>query len=165
MGNQLNNIRRLIYTLKRRYGTPVDLYNNVVTPGNLETGDKNVTRQVYNIKRAVITPTGVTIAQVFSAAYMKTIGRDFAYGSLFDRDIKNIVVDACDLPKNVQPTPEWFAVIHGKRFAVTKVDILEEQAVYGLIVKAIVGTPTDQLLLMSQQQAIRFTQVVGVQVN
>lgn len=166
MGNNLQFVRRLIYNLKRRYGVPLDFYINDVTPGDPATGKKNVVREKYSIARAIATTQGFTTLQLFTAAFMRNIGRDFAFGANFEKDTVQVLIDARDLPVGIRITPERsYIVLNNRRYLVAKASLLEGNTVHSLTVKAVEGSPVQQLLTPITQQSIRFSQTVKAVIN
>ena len=166
MTNQRIFIRQLLYSLKREYGQPIDLYTQVInTPTDITTGKKDIVRIKYYIPKAVVVPVSFNTAYLFTQTYLKNIGREFAFGGTIDRDIKNVIIDARDLPVGVEILPEFHMMIHNERYDLGRIQKLEENAGYLIQIKRVTGTPPNALQLPIFFQNIRFRQIVTTEVN
>lgn len=159
MTNDLIFIRDVLYDLKRRYGTCIDLYEPNVEAPNLTTGKKKVSYNKYRIKQAIHVPAGFQTLAQYSQAYLKSAGRAFAFGAYVDQDIRNLLIDGADLPKGIEILPNWQIIIDHKRFEVWKLNKTEGNYAYLVSLKRVEGNRPEEIHTLIIRQSIRFTQV------
>jgi len=121
-------IRHVLYALKRQYGGTVTVYQNETVATDTKTGEVTRTKTVTLIHRAVVLP--VTISRelkqsisVISANKMTVMGGNFEIGKrLFiieRRDAPNLVLQECD----------WIGY-NGRRYAIENFEEYEFDAAY-----------------------------------
>src|SRR4051794_18321374 len=112
------NIRRIIYVLKQRWGTEIDLYKEHEQYLEVETGKITFNRTKYNIKKAIVLPSSTQYANPLIASIAKISGT-VVTASRF------IIIDAKDLfISNKQITPEEndYVDYRDERYQVLKVE-------------------------------------------
>lgn len=93
-------IRMIIYSLKREWGTPVLIRREKVTL-DVDTGDQTITvEQSCNIRRAVILPRAVQTDFVYDLSFIAA-NKNFTYGGNFEVTNQNLLVDARDVRNEV----------------------------------------------------------------
>lgn len=156
MANNLNFQKRVLYKLKQEYGDAVDLYIESITSANYTTGSKNTTRTKYAIKRAIVAPFKMFTQGIYSPAYIKE-AKEFTYGAYQDQDIKTVVIDVSDLPKNIEITPQNYLIIKNLRYEIANVVKMENNLGYILIVKRLTGTEPYKIIDQHISQTLRVT--------
>jgi hypothetical protein len=141
----------------REYGWPIALYERVVNQSNLLTGEKDVTRIVHNIRRAVVLPVKFESVAFYSAAYLK-FARDFAYGGHQETETKRFIIYGKDLPKDTFIEPDHFIVYKEKRFEIKYVEQLEDKIGYQIIAVHLVGGNPEQILQKTIIDTLRITE-------
>lgn len=94
--NNLRQISTILYKLKKDYGGPIDLRNQIETVVNRKTGNISIDYDTVKIRRAIILPARVTPSFIYDLSYTAA-NRNFSYGGLFGSHLRNVIVDGKDL--------------------------------------------------------------------
>lgn len=142
--NQLRPLlRRIMYRLKRDYGSPVFIYYEPEDNVNLSTGVRTVTKQRWFVKRGVSLPTEIHRDSVFSSA----LKPEFRYGQSVQLGDKTLLLDRADLPRDVElGTTNWYMVIDRRRYEVCRVSEYDHRLAYYVVLKELKGAPIDQIV-------------------
>lgn len=130
MSNTRNQLRRLLYDLKREYPTNIDLYRETQSGYNTKTGQINVDRQKWNIKRGVLLPSLLQIDFKYSIPFPGS-----ATGGLFQVNDRQLIIDGKDLPKEFEIDEKDYIVYEHQRFEIVKVTELDEEVGWYLIIR------------------------------
>ena len=90
-------IRSVLYRLKRLFGTRIEVVWVTTDTPNLETGDKDETRDSVTVNRAIVLPTKQDRRFEYDLAFIAA-AKNFTYGGTYDRTSRTFVIDAGDLP-------------------------------------------------------------------
>ncbi len=112
-------LRRVIYELKQRWGVPADLYKVTVGVPDLETGDSGVTLQKIVIPQMVY--GGFTFMKKFqySISFIRA-NSNFSYGGFFE------VGDIFALVTGVDINDKDYIVVGNKKYNTQKSDQLTD---------------------------------------
>lgn len=149
--NQLRFIRETIYSLKREYGVPADLYTIVATTTDLETGTRESDKRVFRIKRAILLPKRLYTDVITLVGG----GQALHHGALTDKSERVVIIDAKDYPKDYTPKPEDYVVINTTRFNVVEATDFDHKLAVILRVKQIEGELPRQILEVGASSAVR----------
>jgi hypothetical protein len=127
----LPNHKRLMYRLKRDWGSRVVLYRLTSETKDVRTGKTIRRYQALPLQRVAILPKDTKRLFVYDLDYIQA-GRNFTKGAFFDKNARNVIIDAKDLPKHFIPSLNDFLAIRGKRYKITTVEELERIAGFGL---------------------------------
>ena len=163
MPDQLKFIRDTIYSLKRKYGVSLDLYKISSVSNNITSGSRTITKTKYNIRRAAILPESYIKSKVYSLSYIAA-NKNFTYGALFNKNVKAILIDRKDLPRNIEIGLQDYINIDQKRFAVKESLELEMHAGYILICEFVDGLQPEAIYQLNIVDSIRFTQAIAIEV-
>lgn len=134
---QLQHIRRHLYSLKRKFGSPVDIYFESSDTNDLETGKRVVTAQKWSIKRAVPLPRKVSQHTLLSIALKEL----FTRGAITEMGDRQVLIDRTDLPSDFQlGTENWYFIVDGIRYQVLSHQDYEAFA-YIVDLKSTTGAP------------------------
>jgi hypothetical protein len=112
--NDLAFISQALYSLKRRYGFPVDIMWRTASTVNRETGDKTVTKDSLRVGLMIVLPAAAKREFSYDLAYIAA-AKNFTYGALYDTSQRQFIVDANDLPADFEITPGlWFVYKQGR---------------------------------------------------
>jgi hypothetical protein len=117
MRNNLYEIRKIIYTLKRTWGQMLELFNPISQTHNVETGEVDRTYTVHKVKRAVVLPAGMKRDFVYDLSFIAS-NRNFTAGGFFDENTRDVIVDAKDLPKDTNINLDWHVQFKNKRWEI-----------------------------------------------
>lgn len=121
--------RRVLYKLKRSYGTPVDYYKISSHDVNPETGVKTTVEDVIHIRRAIVLRAREFRSFVYDLAFISA-NKDFTEGGFFDPEDRNIILDAKDLPKGFDPNTDDYLIVKNKRYDVSAIQTFEENSAF-----------------------------------
>lgn len=154
-------LREQLYALKRQYPFEIDLYR--VTPGQTDypSGKKIQVRQKIHIKRAIVLPLRFETVAMYTQAFLKA-SREFAIGAYQDIDVKRIIIDGADLPKDYEILPDDYIVYDHKRYEITYFEKLEHSAGYLLTAKRLLGAPVNEVHEVKIQQTFRIFQRITI---
>lgn len=161
--NNLVFLRRLLYDLKRKFGYEGAIYRTTPGSTDLESGDKSVTRVKYSIDRVVVLPFRAESLGFYGSALLKA-GREFSYGGFQDQDLKHVLIDGQDLPAGFEIRQDDSFVYQHKKFEIVKVEALEQELGYQLLVNHLRGSIPNEVHEVSIYQTLRITQTVGEEV-
>lgn len=111
------DVRRVLYELKQRWGVPVDLYKVTVGEPDYQTGDKGVSLTKIVIPQAVVGDFKLMRKFQYSISYIRA-NSNFGYGGFFE------VGDIFVLVDGVSVAEKDFMVVGGKKFNVSEVQSL-----------------------------------------
>lgn len=112
------DIKRIIYVLKRRSGSPIDIYVEEKELFNPLTGKSKTTRSKYSIDKAVVLPTSSEYNNPFVTALAKLSGTMITTS-------RSILIDAKDIP--VIPEEGNYIDYKDQRYEVVKTSIYENK--------------------------------------
>lgn len=88
-------IRKIIYALKREWGTPVDIRRETVST-NIDTGVTTVTPVLQcSIRRGIILPRAIQTDFVYDLSFIAA-NKNFTYGGHFEVNNQDLLLDARD---------------------------------------------------------------------
>jgi hypothetical protein len=158
--NNLIFLRQNLYALKRQYGYAGALYRMTTGPTNLETGEKTVTKVKYSIDNCIVLPFKLGSIGFYSSAMLKA-AREFSYGGFQDQDLKHVLLDGNDLPDNFEILPDDYFVYEHKKFEIVKIEKLEQDLGYQLLVNWLRGSIPNEIHEVTIYQTLRIRQVTG----
>jgi len=126
---KLRFTRRVLYKLKRSYGTPVDYYQISSHDVDPLTGNKTTVETVTHIRRAIVLRAREFRSFVYDLAYISA-NKDFTEGGYFDPEDRNIILDAKDFIKGFDPNPDDYLIVKNKRYDVSAIQTFEENAAF-----------------------------------
>jgi hypothetical protein len=153
--NSLSFIKNVIYDLKRDYGGPVDIYQNIVGQTNYKTGEQSITKNHWVVRRAIRLPRNIHRDSLFSA----TGNTLFAYGNVVELADRNIIIDWKDLPVGFNFKEEnWYVIIDNMHYDLVKVMEFDNKAAIFVILKQLIGAPREAIVEIGVQTNVTSTQ-------
>jgi hypothetical protein len=116
------------------FGLPVELYDPCKQAHNVRTGKVDRTYNVYKVKRAVVMPYDQIREFVYDLAFIAA-NRNFTSGGLFDESKRTVIIDARDLPKEVQLNLNWHIQFKNKRWELVAIHKTEDDTSWFLTCK------------------------------
>ena len=105
-GERMNNvrqIRKVIYALKRRLGHKVSILTTNTLDQNLQTGVIVNVERVIVIRKAVVVTAREIRDFVYDLSFIAA-NKNFTYGGFFDQSQRVMLVDGKDLPTDYSPS-------------------------------------------------------------
>lgn len=154
-------IKRAVYSLKRRYGVSTDLYVFIESNTNLDTGEKSVIKNKYKINRAILLPPRGSRDFDYDLSFIAA-NKNFTYGGVFEKRIRDFIFDKRDLPKNYIANRDDYLVVDTKRYNI-KLTTELDFAIH-IIAEQIEGDNPQQLLEDQFEDSLSITQVIGYEI-
>ena len=132
-------IRRVLYALKRQYGGSIIVYQNGVVTTDTKTGEVARTKTATRIQRAVILPVKIsaevkhTVALISANKQMLT-----GAGGGFETGQRLFIIERRDCPSLVLHKTDWVAY-NGRKYAIENYEEYEFDAAYLITGKELVG--------------------------
>lgn len=146
LGNKLRFISKVLYKLKRDYGSRVDLYHQVSETVDLTTGVKTVTKEKITVKRAILLPTVIRSNFAYDLAYIAA-NKNFTYGGIFSTDTRDIIIDRGDIKNfTFDDYKNIYIIIDGRRYEITEYKELDYKSAYHLKIKVTQGAQLSQIV-------------------
>lgn len=114
-------IRNMLYSLKRRFGHPMEYVYKITTSTDTRTGKVTITRDSFRIKKAILLPTTLERNFSYDLTFIAS-NKNFTYGGIYDTNERRIILDGNDLPNQFEPETGQSLIFDGKRW-----DIKEAQ--------------------------------------
>lgn len=162
--NRLRFITKVLYRLKRRYGSPVNILWLVSSTVNRETGKKTVQHGRQFVQRMIVLPDNVHSEFSYDLAYIAA-AKNFTYGGIFDTTQRRFILDAKDVPSTFEPTTEMYFVYDGVRYNVKQVERFEERTGWMIIGKETVSADSEIIEDVSLETEVSLTTEAEAEVD
>lgn len=139
--NRLRFQQGAAYRLKRDYGQPIDIYRQDSEAYDLVTGAKTVSKSKQHVKLGVLLPGRSSRDFTQRLAYLAA-NKDFTYGSLYDKTLRDLLIDRKDLKGEFQTLNlNDYIVIHHRRYQIKEIEESEIETMYWLVITETKGAP------------------------
>jgi len=130
-------IRRVLYALKRQYGGMVTVYQNGTVTTDTKTGETARTKTATRIQRAIILP--VTISrEVKQSISLISANKQMVTGGGFEVGKRLFIIERRDCPSLVLHKADWL-VYNGRRYAIDNYEEYEFETAYIITGKEMPG--------------------------
>jgi len=121
-------IRRVLYALKRQYGGSIIIYQNGSVTADTKTGDVTRLKTAVRIQRAVILP--VTVSHVVKQSIsLISANKQMVIGGSYEAGKRVFIVERRDCPHLVLHESDWL-VYNGRKYAIENFEEYEFDAAY-----------------------------------
>jgi len=127
-----------IYTLKRNFGQPVDLYIRGTATQDAETGDVTFTETKWKIKKAPVLTADLLRKFQYDLSFIAA-NKNFTYGGFYDKTQRGIIVDARDLPTDYAQSLDDSFIVDHRRYAIKNIEQFEQGRSFIFIVEELKG--------------------------
>lgn len=131
-------MRRTLYSMKRRYGGFVTFHRDTEVL-DFENGTKTVTKQVWDIQRAIVLPSDVQPKFVYDLSFIAN-NKEFTMGGIFDAGPRRLILDTKDLGDYVPQNRDYFT-FDGERYEIVRFQRFEYNTGYIVIGSRVQGAP------------------------
>ena len=156
------HVHRLLYSLKRQWGTSFDYFQILLSEVDDRTGTRRIQRELLKLS-AVLLPQNQIRKFIQDIGYLAA-DKNFTYGGLNDYNTLTIVIDAMDLPKNFQVNLNGYINYNGKRYERVSFSNLAEAA-YILIARGVEGAYKYGRLEETCFNELQFQEVLTYELN
>jgi len=123
------HIRRAIYTLKRRWPTPIQLHTVGDPVTDYDTGKVVISESTVSVRKAIELPRNELRKFIYDLSYIAS-AKNFTYGALFDQATRIVLIDRMDLPKKYAIDIDQEVTVEGERFQVNTTSEIPYKTAY-----------------------------------
>lgn len=135
-------IRRILYSLKKRYGGHVTFHRDSEQL-DLKTGKKIVTKEIFQISKAIILPNDIQQKFVYDLSFIAN-NKEFTTGGIFDTGPRRVILDSKDLNGYVPQDRDYFT-FDGVRYNVVRFSRFEFNTGYIITGQEVQGAPVHEV--------------------
>ena len=155
-------IRRVLYAMKRQYGSMIVVYQNGAVTTDTKTGEVARMKTSTRIHRAVVLPETLS-REVKQSISLISANKQMVTGGGFEAGKRLFIIERRDCPNLVLKESDWL-VYHGRKYAIENFEEYEFETAYIIHGKELVGeavgvagsilegSATDALTLSAQAQ-------------
>jgi hypothetical protein len=154
--NRLSFIRKVLYRLKRRYGSPVDVVWTLSSTVNRETGLKDLVHNFVRVQRMIVLPALIHREFFYDLTFIAS-NKNFTYGGHIDTTQRRFIVDSRDLPVDFEINPDKWFVYDGVRYNVKSAERFEENHGWLVVAKEDKAADASKHLSQALQTEISLT--------
>jgi hypothetical protein len=136
--NLNRRIRQTLYVLKRAFGNMVTIYRFLESDTDYKTGIKTNVTESYVVRKCIILPLKIT-REVIQTISEISANKNFVYGGSYDSDLRDVVIDARDLPTGYSPRQNDYIVYNDQRYELKNIAELEQKTGWLISGKAVIG--------------------------
>ena len=130
-------IRRVLYALKRQYGGTIVVYQNGAVTTDAKTGDVTRTKTATRIHRAVVLPEAIS-REVKQSISLISANKQMVTGGGFESGKRLFIIERRDCPNLVLHKTDWLAY-NGRKYAIENYEEYEFDAAYIITCKELRG--------------------------
>ena len=130
-------IRRVLYALKRQYGGTIVVYQNGTVTTDTKTGETTRTKTTTRIQRAVVLPETIS-REVKQSISLISANKQMVTGGGFEAGKRLFIIERRDCPHIVLKESDWL-VYHSRKYAIENFEEYEFDAAYIIHGKELVG--------------------------
>lgn len=144
--NLNRELRQVLYTLKKEYGAPVEVYKLTASATSYKTGVKTATKSVTNVRLCVVMPA-LTMRKMFQGISYLSASKPFASqgGQGWDGTTRAFIFEGRDLPNHEWEVEDWI-VYRGKKYDVSQIEELEHNSGWLIIGKLVRGSEPERII-------------------
>lgn len=130
-------IRRVLYALKRQYGGTITIYQNGTVTTDTKTGAVSRTKTATKIQRAVILPAHVS-REVKQSISVISANKQVVGGGGWEQGKRVFIIERRDCPNLVLKESDWIG-FNGRKYTIENFDEYEFDAAYLITAKEVKG--------------------------
>lgn len=139
-----------MYSLKRQWGAPIDLYRHTGdATTNLDTGIKTTPKEVHHIRRAIVLPAKI-MREVLQSISQISANKAMVYGGSFDTSSRVFIIDQRDvraIPDDGIQLDDWI-VYKGHRYELKQIEEFDLGGAWMITGKRVYGSVHEQIFPM-----------------
>jgi hypothetical protein len=137
-------IRRTLYSLKRQYGSRVDVYQLNDAETDYETGAKTVSKTVNIVRKCIVLPVKIA-REVVQTISQISANKMFVLGGTYDAGTRMFILDTRDMPDDHEFTMDDWIIYNGRRYDLKSVEEFEQHSAWTIIGKEVKGVRPEQV--------------------
>ena len=155
-------IAQALYILKRSYGAPVSIYIQGACTSNARTGNRTIEKAVYPIDGAIVLPAKLSRNDKRNISVISA-NKQIVQGGFYDTTQRKFIIDRSNVPDLEKLTENDWLVFKGRKYQVVEVQELEDDAVWVITGKAVLGERPEQIFLVSADNLMSLNHSAGGQ--
>jgi hypothetical protein len=153
-------IAQALYTLKRSYGAPVDIYVQGAITTDTTTGSRAVAKTVYPIDVAIVLPAKLSRNDKRSISLISS-NKAMVQGGFYDTTTRRFIIDRSDVPDLDKLTENDWLVFKGRKYQFESIQEFEDDAAWVITGKAVIGERPAQIFLVSADNLLSLNDVAA----
>lgn len=153
-------IRRTLYSLKRQYGSRVDVYQLNSANTNYQTGVKTVNKSVNVVRKCIVLPVKIA-REVVQTISQISANKTFVYGGSYDAGTRMFIIDTRDMPNDYEFTNDDWIVYNGRRYDIKSIEEFEQHTAWSIIGREVRGVIPEQVFFVHVTQQLSLSQNVS----
>ena len=149
-------MRQTLYSLKRQYGGPVDIYTINSTTTNPETGVVAIDKDVVYLRRAIVLPARMT-RDVKKSISQISANKMFVVGGTYDAGRRIFIVDRRDT-SDLTLTNNSYLVYRKRKYEIESFQEFEFESGWSIVGRELDGEVPEQIYLLSADNHLSLTQ-------
>lgn len=154
-------IRNILYSLKRRFGLPMEFVYKLTSSTDSRTGKVTITKESFRVNRAILLPSVVERTFSYDLTFIAS-NKNFTYGGLYNTDERRIILDGIDLPNQFEPKAGQSVIFNGKRWDIKKVQQFQIGKGFLLTAKQVTNIDLDNFIQRITHSSLILTHTVEV---
>lgn len=154
-------IRRTLYSLKRQYGSRIDVYQLNDADTDYQTGEKTVNKTVYIVRKCIVLPVKIA-REVVQSITQISANKMFVYGGSYDAGTRLFIIDARDMPNNHEFANDDWLVYNGRRYDIKSIEEFEQHTAWSIIAKEVKGVRAEQVFFAHITDKLNLDQDVTI---
>lgn len=106
-------VQRTLYSLKREYGAPLDVYRLLSSDVDPRTGVPDKQKEVYHLRQAIVLPDSLTLREIRSISFISA-NKQLVQGGQWEGATTTLLIDRADL--GIELTTDDWAVSDGHKY-------------------------------------------------
>jgi len=139
--------KQVMYSLKRQWGAPIDLYRSVDSDTDLDTGIKTTIKEVHPVRRAIVLPAKI-VREVLQSISQISANKAMVYGGSFDTSSRVFIIDKRDVrsvpDEDGIQLDDWI-VYKGHRYELKQVEEFDLGGAWMITGKRVYGSVHEQI--------------------
>lgn len=136
--------KQVMYSLKRQWGAPIDLYLMGTSDTDLETGVKTTTKTVYPIRMAIVLPAKI-LREVIQSIAQISANKAMVYGGTFDSGARVFIIDQRDIRDVNEIREDDWIVYKGRRYEMKQIEEFDLGGAWMITAKRVYGSDLEQI--------------------
>jgi hypothetical protein len=157
-------IRRALYSLKRDYGAPIEIYKLADSQTDVRTGSKSVTKSMFPIRRGIVLPEKLDRVAQQSISLISS-NKQFVSGGTYDVGTREFIIDRRDCPLlQTLSADDWIVYNLGK-YQIKNIQSFEANAGWIVTAKHLKGEVPERIVHVKVHDLLTFESVASATVE
>lgn len=156
----LYEIRRILYSFKRKFAGSVVIHRRSSSQVDLETGELTVTTASWPVDKAIILPNSIHREFSYDLAFIAA-AKNFTYGGFYDTGTRRIIIDPLDMPIGWRPSKDDYVIFDRVRYEIKEIETFEFNAGWLFTLKALTEQTPAAIIPVHWRSTLHLNDEVG----